>query len=73
MMKIYCNVYDKYRKSKNSKISYFLKKHQEFSVVYSKCCHEYKKIFKEEELSEILKYLGLITNIKKHRKTYNDV
>ena len=35
------------------------------SIVYRKCGHEYKKIFKEEEdLIEILKIIGLINNIK---------
>ena len=30
------------------------------SIVFSKCGHEYEKIFKEEESTEILKILGLI-------------
>ena len=34
------------------------------SIVYSKCGHEYKNVFKEEEPIEILKILGLITNTK---------
>ena len=39
-----------------------------FSIVYSKCAHEYEKIFKEEESIEILKILGLITNIEEYQK-----
>ena len=42
-----------------------------FSVVYSKCGHEYEKIFKEEEPIEILKILGLINNIGEYKKIYN--
>ena len=44
-----------------------------FSVVYSKCGHEYEKIFKEEEPIEILKIIGLITNIKDYNRKYNHV
>ena len=51
MMKIYCNVCKKYRKSKNPKISCL-------SIAFRKCGHEYKKIFKEEESLETLKLLG---------------
>ena len=62
MMKIYCNVCNKYRKSKNPKISCL-------SIVFRKCGHEYKKIFKEEEESiEILKILDLIVNIEEYQK-----
>ena len=49
MIKIYCIVCDKYRKFKNPKISYFLKKSSGLSVVCSNCGNEYQKIFKEEE------------------------
>ena len=41
------------------------------SMVYSKCDHKYKKIFKAEESIEILKILGLITSIDKYQKIYN--
>ena len=40
-------VYNKYGKSKK------LKKTLSLSVVYSKCGHEYEKIFKEEKSIEI--------------------
>ena len=46
---MYCNVCNKYRKSKETKISYILKKTLILSIVCIKCGHEYKKIFKEEE------------------------
>ena len=45
-MKIYCNVCNKYRKSKNAKISSFFKKKIDLFVVYSKSCHKYEKAFK---------------------------
>ena len=38
------------------------------SIVYSKCGHEYKKIFKVEESIEIIKILGLINNIEDYQK-----
>ena len=46
IMKIYCNVCNKYKKSKKIKISYIV--YHIFSIVYSKCGHEYEKISKEE-------------------------
>ena len=36
----------------------FFKKKLSISIVYSKCGNEYKKIFNEEELIEVLKILG---------------
>ena len=61
-MNIFCNVCNKYIKFKNPKI--YIKKKTDLSIVYSKCGHECKKVFKEEEESiEILKN-GLITNIE---------
>ena len=54
MMKMFCNVCNKYRKSKNPKRG-----------------HEYTKIFKDKESTEILKFLGLITNIEEYQKIYN--
>ena len=55
MMKIYCIVCNKYRKFKKPKISQILRKTFGLFIICSKCGHEYKKIFKEEESSEILK------------------
>ena len=37
--------------------------------MYSKCGHEYEKIFKEDESIDILK----ITNIQEYQKIYNHV
>ena len=72
-MKIYYNVYGEYRKSKHPKISSIFKKALGLSIVYSKCGHEYKKMFKEEKSIEILKILGLIRNIEENPKIYNHV
>ena len=68
---MYCNVCNKYRKLKKTKISFILKKTLSLSIVDSKCGHEYEKIFKEEELIEILKILGLINNIEEYQKICN--
>ena len=43
----------------------------DLSIVYSKCGHEYKKIFKEECSIKILKIFGLISYIEEHQKLYN--
>ena len=56
---------------KKTKISYIFTKISGLSIVYSKCLHEYKKIFKKEESKEILKILGLIKNVKVYQKIYN--
>ena len=68
--KHYCN---KYRKLEKTKRSYIFKKTLSLSIVYHKCGHEYKKIFKEEESVEILKILGFINNIEEYQKIYNHV
>ena len=63
-MKIYCNIWNKYRKSKKKKqILSTLKNTINLSITYSKCDHEYDKIFKEEISIERLKVLGLIATI----------
>ena len=56
---------------KKTKISF--KKALSISIVYSKCCHEYEKIFKEEEPIEISKVVRLINNIEEYQKTYNHI
>ena len=66
-MKIYCNFCNKYRKLKNSKISYIFKETLDLSIVYNQVYYEYKKVFKEEGLIEILKVLVLITNIEEYQ------
>ena len=45
---MYCKVCDKYRKLKRTKIRYIFKKTLSLSIVYSKCGHQYEKIFKGE-------------------------
>ena len=52
---------------------YIFKKALNLSIVSSKCGHEYQKIFKGEELIEILKNLGSITNIEEYQKIYNHI
>ena len=42
-MNMYCNVCNKYWKSKNPKISYILKKALGISIFYSKSGHKYQK------------------------------
>ena len=49
-MKIYSNVYNKYRKSKKTKIFYILKKKAlSLSIVYSKCGHYQKTLIMSEK------------------------
>ena len=45
---------------KKLKYYIFFKKTLNLYIVYSKCYHEYKKIFKEKQSIEILKIIGLI-------------
>ena len=57
---------------KKIKYHIFFKKTINLPIVYSKCGHEYEKIFKEKDESiEILKILRLINNIKEYQKIYN--
>ena len=61
--KLYCFVCGKYRKSEKPKLSCILEKTLILSFVCSNCKNEDEKLFKEEELIEILKNLRLIKNI----------
>ena len=73
---MYCNDCNKYRKSKKTKMSYIFYKTyflKSLSIVYSKCGHEYEKIFKEKESTEILKIFGLIHHIEEYQKIQNHV
>ena len=54
MKEIYCVICGKYKKFKNSKISYIFRKALVLSVICSQCKNEDKKKFKEEESIEIL-------------------
>ena len=58
-MKIYCNVCNKYRKSKKNKISYIFEKILSLS--------------KEKESVELSKIIGLIINIEENQKINNHV
>ena len=54
-------------------MSSILKKTLSLSIVYSKCGHEYEKIFKEEESIEVLKIFVSINNIEEHNRIYNHI
>ena len=58
---------------KKTKTSYTFQKTLSLSIVYSKCGHEYKKIFKKRESIEILKILFLINIIEEYQKIHNHV
>ena len=74
MRETYCFICKKYKEFKNSKISYIFYKKFLFSSILNKCESEYeKKKIMEEESVEILKILGLITNMEKYQKIYNHV
>ena len=63
MKKLYCIIFEKYKKNKNSKMSFTFEK----TLVLPNNCSKHKgedeKIFKEEESIELLKVLGLIENM----------
>ena len=59
---ICCTEYEKYTKLKKSRISYIPSKRLVFSASCTKCIGDNDKMFKEEELIEILKILDLIDN-----------
>ena len=63
MKKLYCTASSKYWKIEKPKISYIFQKTLVLSFVCSNCKIKNERIFKKEESSEILKYLGLIENI----------
>ena len=52
---MYCNICNKYKKHKKTKIPYIFEKILSLSIVYSNCDHEYQKTFEDEESTEILK------------------
>ena len=51
MKKLYCVSCGKYRKFKNSKISYIFEKTLVISIICSKCKNKDEKIFKEEKIN----------------------
>ena len=68
MKKLYCVICSKCRKFEKPKISYLSEKALVLSIICSKCKNEDEKILKEEESTEILKFLGLINYIEQHQK-----
>ena len=62
MKKLYVVICGNYRKFKNRKISYIFEQTWVLSIIYIKYGNEDEKLFKEEELMEILKIIGLIKN-----------
>ena len=53
------------------KASFIFKKALSIFILHSKCSHEYEKMFKEKELIEISRALGLTNNVEEYQKTYN--
>ena len=70
MKKIYCVTCEKYKEFKIPKISYIHDKILLFSSICDKCGCEDVKIFEEKDSIKILKFLGLIKNTKRRKKTY---
>ena len=68
---MHSNVCNKYRKLKKKQNTIYLKKTLNLSIEYSKCVHEYEKMFKEEQSLETLKFSSLINNIEQHQKIHN--
>ena len=64
MKKLYCVICGNYRKFKKPTILSILVKILVLSIICRKCKNKDEKIFKEEELIEMLKILGLIENIE---------
>ena len=62
MKKLYCNICNKFRKSKNSKISYIFKKSLRICFAYNIVVMNIKKSEEEQEES------GRITKEKNHLK-----
>ena len=60
MKKLYCVICGNYRKFKKPTILSILVKILVLSIICRKCKNKDEKIFKEEELIEMLKILGLI-------------
>ena len=57
MKKIYLIKYNKYRKLENRKMPYIYDKVLVLFIICDKCGGNNERIFKEEELIEILKFL----------------
>ena len=68
MRKWYCVICGKHKKFEKPKIWYLLEKTLVLSIICSNCKSEDEETFKEEESIEILKTLGLISNIEEYEK-----
>ena len=66
MKKIYCAGCGKYKRFKNTEVSYIFEKTSVLSIICSKCGSKDEKMFKEEESIKILKILGLINKIEQY-------
>ena len=66
MKKIYRAGCGKYKKFKNTEVSYIFEKTSVLSIICSKCGSKDEKIFKEEESIKILKIFGLINKIEQY-------
>ena len=67
MKKLYYIICSKYRKFEKPKILCLLKKTFGVSIICSKCKNKSGKIFKEKGSIKILKIIGSINNIEKHK------
>ena len=63
-----CNVCNKYRKPKKKENVYSFLRKIKFLYCLLKCDDEYEQISKEEDSIEILKALGLITDMEEYQK-----
>ena len=68
MKKLYCIICSKYRTFENPKISYLLEKTVLLSIIFSKCKNKDQKIFREEDLIDILRILGSVNSIEEYQK-----
>ena len=59
-------MFTKYRRFKNPKIRYTYVKILVLSIIQDNCGNKDNKMFKEEELIERLKILGLFDNMKEY-------
>ena len=73
MKKLYFVICGKYRKFEKPKILYLVEKTLVLYVIWGKCKNKDEKIFKEENLIEILKIFGLMAeeNTKQKSKLKN--
>ena len=73
MKRLFCVICRNYRKFEKPKIPYLSEKAPVLSIISSKCKNKDENISKGEESTEILKILGLMSNIKEYQKIHNYV